>query len=201
MAEQVKELSAVKHSKCYRNMNTIDYSGGQATGRFTNGRAIGDFICVNYASGGTGFLNDTGLYFIQRLSFDDHINNFKKTKEVISANIGEAAANKHFNEATYFIGIDKDNNLIHSPLLLVMQVLRIKGRASSNHKLNIMGNKFGCYLLSMVCKMESDCIEDMDIEVLSSMWSEDVGTDVGKQFNIEKLGIDQYILEEVNIIE
>jgi len=82
-----------------------------------------------------------------------------------------------------------------------MQVLRIKGRASSNHKLNIMGNKFGCYLLSMVCKMESDCIEDMDIEVLSSMWSEDVGTDVGKQFNIEKLGIDQYILEEVNIIE
>ena len=53
----------------------------------------------------------------------------------------------------------------------------------------------------MVCEMESDCIEDMDIEVLSSMWSEDVGTDVGKQFNIEKLGIDQYILEEVNIIE
>ncbi|KAH1242351.1 GDSL esterase/lipase [Glycine max] len=48
---------------------------------------------------------------IQRLSFDDHINNFKKTKEVISANIGEAAANKHFNEATYFIGI---GNTSHS---------------------------------------------------------------------------------------
>jgi len=28
--------------------------------------------------------------------------------------------------------------------------------------------------------MESDCIEDMDIEVLSSMWPEDVGTDIGK---------------------
>lgn len=24
----------------------IDYSGGQATGRFTNGRTIGDFICM-----------------------------------------------------------------------------------------------------------------------------------------------------------
>ncbi|KAK7383416.1 hypothetical protein VNO78_29095 [Psophocarpus tetragonolobus] len=53
----------------------------------------------------------------------------------------------------------------------------------------------------MVCEMESDCIEDMDIEVLSSMWPEDIGTDVGKQFNIEKPGRDQDMLEEVTIIE
>ncbi|XP_061374986.1 histidine kinase 5-like [Gastrolobium bilobum] len=49
--------------------------------------------------------------------------------------------------------------------------------------------------------MESDCIEDMDIEVLPSMWPEDIGTDVGKQFNIEKPGRDQDMLEEVTIIE
>nr|KYP42904.1 Sensor protein rcsC [Cajanus cajan] len=48
----------------------------------------------------------------------------------------------------------------------------------------------------MVCEMESECIEDMDIEVLSSMWPEDIGTDVGKQFNIEKPGMDQDMLEE-----
>lgn len=100
----------------------IDFSGGQATGRFTNGRTIGDIICiffislilflyhsmnvlflklanlfsfifwdfeaeklgiqspppylslsknddallkgVNFASGGAGILNDTGLYFV-----------------------------------------------------------------------------------------------------------------------------------------
>ncbi|KAG4377432.1 hypothetical protein AAZX31_18G109100 [Glycine max] len=53
----------------------------------------------------------------------------------------------------------------------------------------------------MVCEMESDCIEDMDIEVLSSMWPEDVGTDVGKPFNIEKSGTDHDILEEVTMIE
>ncbi|KAG4953802.1 hypothetical protein JHK87_039396 [Glycine soja] len=53
----------------------------------------------------------------------------------------------------------------------------------------------------MVCEMESDCIEDMDIEVLSSMWPEDIGTDVGKQFNIEKPGRDQDMLDEVTIIE
>ncbi|WOG93874.1 hypothetical protein DCAR_0313162 [Daucus carota subsp. sativus] len=66
----------------------IDYKGGMATGRFTNGRTIGDIISeklgipspppflslslnddailkgVNYASGGAGILNDTGIYFI-----------------------------------------------------------------------------------------------------------------------------------------
>ncbi|XP_027356714.1 histidine kinase 5 [Abrus precatorius] len=49
--------------------------------------------------------------------------------------------------------------------------------------------------------MENDCIEDMDIEVLPSMWPEDIGTDVGKQFNIEKPGRDQDMLEEVTIID
>ncbi|KAF7831107.1 GDSL esterase/lipase [Senna tora] len=107
----------------------IDYSGGQPTGRFTNGRTIGDIISeklgipspppylslsqnddallkgVNYASGGAGILNDTGLYFIQRLSFDDQINNFYKTKQTIKAKIGDEAANKLCNDAMFFIGI------------------------------------------------------------------------------------------------
>ncbi|KAF7830390.1 histidine kinase 5 [Senna tora] len=49
--------------------------------------------------------------------------------------------------------------------------------------------------------MEHDSMEDMDIEVLPSMWPEDIGNDVGKQFNIEKPGSDQDMLEEVTIIE
>nr|KYP70303.1 Signal transduction histidine-protein kinase barA [Cajanus cajan] len=44
--------------------------------------------------------------------------------------------------------------------------------------------------------MENDCIEDMDIEAVPSMWPEDIGTEVGKQFNIEKPGRDQDMLEE-----
>ncbi|XP_041005418.1 GDSL esterase/lipase At5g37690 isoform X2 [Juglans microcarpa x Juglans regia] len=111
----------------------VDYVGGQASGRFTNGRTIGDIISeklgtsspppylslsqnddallegVNYASGGAGILNDTGLYFIQRLSFDDQINNFAKTKKRIQSKIGEVAANKLCNEATYFIGIGSND--------------------------------------------------------------------------------------------
>ncbi|GFY90758.1 SGNH hydrolase-type esterase superfamily protein [Actinidia rufa] len=111
----------------------IDYPGGQATGRFTNGRTIGDIISaklgipsppaylslsptadailkgVNYASGGAGILNNTGLYFIQRLSFDDQVSNFEKTKEAINTKIGGEAAEKLCNEAMYFIGIGSND--------------------------------------------------------------------------------------------
>uniref|UniRef100_A0A1J3HXH6 GDSL esterase/lipase n=1 Tax=Noccaea caerulescens TaxID=107243 RepID=A0A1J3HXH6_NOCCA len=111
----------------------IDFSGGKATGRFTNGRTIGDIIStklgipspppylslsrnddaflngINYASGGAGILNETGLYFIQRLTFDDQINCFKKTKEIIRAKIGDSAANKHVNDAMYFIGLGSND--------------------------------------------------------------------------------------------
>ncbi|XP_022143413.1 GDSL esterase/lipase At5g37690 [Momordica charantia] len=111
----------------------VDYNGGRATGRFSNGRTIGDIISsklgipppppylslsqdddrllqgVNYASGGAGILNDTGLYFIQRLSFDDQIQSFNKTKRAIRGKIGEEAAKKHCNEAMYFIGIGSND--------------------------------------------------------------------------------------------
>ncbi|KAK9273497.1 hypothetical protein L1049_018307 [Liquidambar formosana] len=53
----------------------------------------------------------------------------------------------------------------------------------------------------MVCEMENDHIEEMDIEGLSSMWPEDVGHDDGKQFNVERPGGDQDMLEEVTIKE
>ncbi|KAE8660749.1 GDSL esterase/lipase [Hibiscus syriacus] len=111
----------------------IDFTGRKATGRFTNGRTIGDILSeklgssspppylslsqnddailqgVNYASCGAGILNETGQYFIQRLTFDDQINYFKRAKETIRAKIGEAAANKLCNEATYFVGIGSND--------------------------------------------------------------------------------------------
>ncbi|XP_062098016.1 histidine kinase 5 [Humulus lupulus] len=55
----------------------------------------------------------------------------------------------------------------------------------------------------MVCEMEETDhrIEEMDIEILPSMWPEDIGFDAGKQFNVERPGQDQDMLEEVTIMD
>ncbi|KAI3453974.1 hypothetical protein Pfo_010637 [Paulownia fortunei] len=49
----------------------------------------------------------------------------------------------------------------------------------------------------MGCEMETDQSEDMDV-VLSSMWPEDIN-EAGRQFNVERPGADQDMLEEVTI--
>ncbi|XP_020876721.1 histidine kinase 5 isoform X1 [Arabidopsis lyrata subsp. lyrata] len=49
--------------------------------------------------------------------------------------------------------------------------------------------------------LETDQIEEMDVEVLSSMWPEDVGTEADKQFNVEKPAGDLDTLKEVTIEE
>ncbi|CAA3019790.1 histidine kinase 5 [Olea europaea subsp. europaea] len=51
----------------------------------------------------------------------------------------------------------------------------------------------------MVCEMEMDQSEEMEI-VLSSMWPEDIN-EAGRQFNVERPGADQDMLEEVVINE
>ncbi|CAI9775664.1 unnamed protein product [Fraxinus pennsylvanica] len=51
----------------------------------------------------------------------------------------------------------------------------------------------------MVCEMEMDQQEEMDI-VLSSMWPEDIN-EAGRQFNVERPGANQDMLEEVVINE
>ncbi|KAG7550218.1 PAS domain superfamily [Arabidopsis thaliana x Arabidopsis arenosa] len=53
----------------------------------------------------------------------------------------------------------------------------------------------------MVCEMETDQIEEMDVEVLPSMWPENVGTEADKQFNVEKPAGDLDTLKEVTIEE
>ncbi|KAL5725725.1 hypothetical protein ACHQM5_008841 [Ranunculus cassubicifolius] len=111
----------------------VDYDGGQATGRFTNGRTIGDILSiklgvpppppylslsenddailkgVNYASGGAGILNETGLYFIQRLSMDDQISCFEKTAEKIKNKVGKQTGNRTLKDAIYLIGIGSND--------------------------------------------------------------------------------------------
>ncbi|KAJ7531559.1 hypothetical protein O6H91_14G048800 [Diphasiastrum complanatum] len=105
-------------SKANSPPNGIDFPGGEANGRFTNGRTVVDIIGesfglpfappylapstkgeailkgVNYASGGGGILDETGVVFIGRLSLWKQIQYFANTTNELRNMLGaESAAN------------------------------------------------------------------------------------------------------------
>ncbi|CAM0913893.1 unnamed protein product [Alopecurus aequalis] len=120
-------------AKCDYPWYGIDYEGGYPTGRFTNGRTIGDIMAakfgvpppppflslymtddavlggVNFASGGAGLLNETGIYFVEYLSFDNQISYFEETKNAMIAKIGKKAAEEVVNGAIFQIGLGSND--------------------------------------------------------------------------------------------
>ncbi|KAL6839615.1 hypothetical protein ACP4OV_030554 [Aristida adscensionis] len=120
-------------AKCDYPWYGIDYTNGFPTGRFTNGRTIGDIMAakfgvpspppflslymtddevlggVNFASGGAGLLNETGIYFVQYLSFDNQISSFEKVKNAMIAKIGKKAAEETVNDAIFQIGLGSND--------------------------------------------------------------------------------------------
>ncbi|XAR65486.1 Triacylglycerol lipase [Bertholletia excelsa] len=121
----------------------IDFGNGLPNGRFTNGRTVADIIGdkmglprppafldpsltgdiilekgVNYASGGGGILNETGGYFIERLSLYKQIQLFQGTQELIKEKIGKTAADNFFQEARYVVALGS-NDFINNYLMPV----------------------------------------------------------------------------------
>ncbi|WOH05432.1 hypothetical protein DCAR_0624848 [Daucus carota subsp. sativus] len=124
--------------------NGIDFkaSGGAPTGRFTNGRTIGDIIGeelghryypvpflapnsqsrgplhgVNYASGGGGILNATGTIFIKRLSMDTQIDYFDITRKLIDELLGTTEARQFITKKSIFPIIVGSNDFLNNYLL------------------------------------------------------------------------------------
>ncbi|KAL8468332.1 hypothetical protein ACS0TY_031531 [Phlomoides rotata] len=109
--------------------NGIDYPGGVPTGRFSNGRNLADFLAqllgfstpippfatangsdvlrgVNYASGGGGILDGTGIQLGKVLSFNEQLQNHRTTIKHISSLLGnQTATESHLNEC--FLGSRK----------------------------------------------------------------------------------------------
>ncbi|KAL2348435.1 hypothetical protein Fmac_002435 [Flemingia macrophylla] len=124
--------------------NGIDFkaSGGNPTGRFTNGRTISDVVGeelgqpnyalpylapnttgkailngVNYASGGGGILNATGSLFVNRLGMDIQIDYFNITRKQIDKLLGESEAREYIMQKSLFSIIVGSNDFLNNYLL------------------------------------------------------------------------------------
>ncbi|XP_027361863.1 GDSL esterase/lipase At2g23540-like [Abrus precatorius] len=124
--------------------NGIDFkaSGGNPTGRFTNGRTIGDIVGeelgqpnyavpylapnasgkailngVNYASGGGGVLNATGSIFRNRIGMDIQVDYFNITRKQIDKLLGESEARGYIMNKSMFSIIVGANDFLNNYLL------------------------------------------------------------------------------------
>ncbi|XP_045786311.1 GDSL esterase/lipase At2g23540 [Trifolium pratense] len=129
--------------------NGIDFkaSGGNPTGRYTNGRTIGDLVGeelgqpnyavpflapnatgksilygVNYASGGGGILNATGRIFVNRIGMDVQIDYFTITRKQIDKLLGASKARDFIMKESIFSITVGANDFLNNYLLPVLSV-------------------------------------------------------------------------------
>ncbi|KAE9606752.1 hypothetical protein Lal_00026153 [Lupinus albus] len=129
--------------------NGIDFkaSGGNPTGRFTNGRTISDIVGeelgvpsyavpylapnatgkvilngVNYASGGGGILNATGSLFVNRLGMDIQVDYFNITRKQIDKLLGEANAREYIMNKSMFSITVGSNDFLNNYLVPVASI-------------------------------------------------------------------------------
>ncbi|GFS29964.1 GDSL-like Lipase/Acylhydrolase superfamily protein [Actinidia rufa] len=129
--------------------NGIDFkaSGGKPTGRYTNGRTIGDIVGeelgqahyavpflapnstgkavlygVNYASGGGGIMNATGRIFVNRLSMDIQIDYFNITRKQIDKLLGTKQARDYIMKKSIFSITIGSNDFLNNYLLPVLSM-------------------------------------------------------------------------------
>ncbi|KAK8556791.1 hypothetical protein V6N12_003185 [Hibiscus sabdariffa] len=129
--------------------NGIDFraSGGNPTGRDTNGRTIGDIVGeelgvpnyavpylapnstgkailygVNYASGGGGIMNATGRIFVNRLGLDIQIDFFNNTRKQFDTLLGSSKAKDYISKRSIFSVTIGANDFLNNYLLPVLSV-------------------------------------------------------------------------------
>ncbi|KAL9378415.1 hypothetical protein Peur_029750 [Populus x canadensis] len=136
-------------SKANIKPNGIDFkaSGGNPTGRYTNGRTIGDIVGeelgqpnyahpflspnatgkailygVNYASGGGGIMNGTGRIFVNRLGMDVQIDYFAITRKQFDKLLGASQARDYIMKKSIFSITIGANDFLNNYLLPVLSI-------------------------------------------------------------------------------
>ncbi|XP_024394951.1 GDSL esterase/lipase At4g16230 isoform X2 [Physcomitrium patens] len=130
-------------SKANSPPNGMDFPGGYATGRFTNGRTTVDIIGqlagltqflppylapnatgklilngLNYASGAGGILDSTGYILYGRISFNKQLDYFANTKAQIINQLGEVSGMELISNALYSTNLGSNDflNNYYQPL-------------------------------------------------------------------------------------
>ncbi|KAF5191462.1 GDSL esterase/lipase [Thalictrum thalictroides] len=136
-------------SKADIKPNGIDFkaSRGIPTGRYTNGRTIGDIVGeelgqpnyalpflapnttgkailngVNYASGGGGIMNATGRIFVNRLSMDIQIDYFNITRNQLNKLLGASKAREFVTKKAIFSVTVGANDFLNNYLMPFLSV-------------------------------------------------------------------------------
>lgn len=136
-------------SKANISPNGIDFkaSGGNPTGRFTNGRTIGDIVGeelgqpnyaipflapnttgkailhgVNYASGGGGIMNATGRIFVNRLGLEIQVDYFNITRKQIDQLLGASKAKDFITKKAIFSVTIGANDFLNNYLLPLLSI-------------------------------------------------------------------------------
>ncbi|XP_077233555.1 GDSL esterase/lipase At2g23540-like [Tasmannia lanceolata] len=136
-------------SKANMPPNGIDFaaSGGNPTGRYTNGRTIGDLVGeelgasdyaipflspnatgsailngVNFASGGGGIMNATGRIFVGRLGMDIQVDYFNITRQRMDALLGKSKARDYVMKRSIFSITIGSNDFLNNYLLPVVSI-------------------------------------------------------------------------------
>nr|GMD13204.1 GDSL esterase/lipase At1g71691 [Ipomoea batatas] len=101
----------------------IDFNNNP-TGRFSNGYTIVDAIAylespninqmrygVNYASAAAGILDYTGQHFVERIPFNQQIDNFEQTKNQLSGNLSADVVAQGLSKSIFFVGMGSNDYL------------------------------------------------------------------------------------------
>nr|GMD14958.1 GDSL esterase/lipase At1g71691-like [Ipomoea batatas] len=101
----------------------IDFNNNP-TGRFSNGYTIVDSIAylespnlnqmrygVNYASAAAGILDYTGQHFVERIPFNQQIDNFEQTKNQLSGNLSADVVAQGLSKSIFFVGMGSNDYL------------------------------------------------------------------------------------------